>query len=266
MIALKNIVFGFPKYLRQNLTAYDLFALTVVAMVLGHLIAYFYPHKLYPELSWFRLFDKALLPVFLVSVGFNAGRRIGVGLLAGALITSLLAFFLFGVVRVYVLGTIIIVKIILEPLMNFLLRNRVVFWSANLVLALVSYYSQVLFEFGTLALIFGIAGWINVNRAVIPRSIVTPRVYYIFAALLYYIFTYISGDPPFSFFQNIFFAGLLSLILWLLLDFRVLLMNSVKRKPKHLSGKIRHFLGHKSFEIYVIQHVFFFVLLAYTYG
>ncbi len=261
-----SVVFDGFRALKQNFTAYDLFALTVVAMLSGHMVAYFYPATEYPELLWLRIFDRAMLPVFLVSVGFNAGRRIGMPLLAGAVLTTALGFFLYGVVRIYVLGTIIIVKLILEPLMTVLLRNRDLFWGASFLFAFFVYYSKILCEFGTVALIFAMAGWINFNRASVPRSIVTPRLYFIFSGVVYFIFISLDDELPFTLLQRAIFVALLGIVLWLLLEFRSLLMNSLKNRPKNLSGKIRQFLGHKSFEIYVIQHVFFFVLYAYIYG
>lgn len=228
-------------------------------MLLGHTIAYFFPHALYPDLTWFRLIDRALLPVFLVSVGFNSGRRIGIVLLSGAVVTSLAGFLVYGVVRIYVLGTIIIVKCLLEPLMRILLQSREIFWFANLFFAVISYHSQILCEFGTAALILGIAGWLNVNRSVIPRYVVTPELYFVFSGVVYFHFAQTDPDLPFTLLQSLVFAVLLSLVMWLLLGFRLLLMNSIQRKRKSLVQKASHFVGHKSFEIYVIQHVFFFL-------
>lgn len=245
------------RQLYKNFTAYHLFAITIIAMVFGHAVAFLHGNN--P--IFLRIPDRILLPVFLISVGFNSGFKPGKVLWTGAVIVSFLGFFLFGVVRLYIPGVILILMFILEPFMRFLVRDKFLFWGVSLFLALLMYHSQYYFEFGTMAVIFAMAGWLNVNRADVSWDVVKPWQYFIFTYLTYMIFVRI--ELPFSLSQSLFFALALAFVMVMLLDFRTLLLNSFKCKPKSYLDRFFHYIGHRSMLIYFIQQIFFFISFYY---
>jgi len=115
--------------IKNNLTAYQLFAITVVGMIIGHLAFYFFPDH-----SWLRVHDRILVPVFLVSVGYNAGHKLSELLIIGALLVTGLHYLVFGDIFVTVLGTIVLVRYLIEPLAEHIFKSKEVFWITNLIL------------------------------------------------------------------------------------------------------------------------------------
>lgn len=206
-----------------------------------------------------------MLPVFLISVGFNSAKRPSKVLWGGAVGISLYCYWLFDVKRLFAPAMILITQMILEPVMNFLVVSRMRLWSAAALLMIVCYRSQIFLEFGTMILIFGMAGWINVNRAIISKDVVKPWEFFVFSYIAYSIF--VRYELSFDWTQAVVFQAALAVVMWLMLDFRRLLLNSIRRKPKDALEKLSYFLGHKSMVIYIIQQPVFLGLyyLFYEY-
>ncbi len=226
-------------------------------MIFGHTIVYVFNDE--PRVA--RIPDMALLPVFLVTIGFNAGYKTSWSLWLGAIATTICSFFYFGVIRAYVLGTIIAIRYILEPMMEILIRNKYLFWAANVVFIILAIPSDIFFQFGTMALILAMAGWINVNKSIVPKEIVNPRDYFVFASCVYLVF--MSYKEDLSWVLVLMLIPCLAVIMWLLFNFKALLLNSIKKKPKNHQGKLWRYIGHKSLEIYVIQHIAFFTYVYF---
>lgn len=256
MQLIENILTPTIGKIKQDITAYDLFALTVSVMLLGHLIAFFYKSYV-----WLNIPDRTLLPVFLISIGYNSGHKISKLMWFGALITSLSGFFLFKVVHIYILGTMIGIKLILDKLLSWLITSKKLFWTANFLFATLSTLTHALFEFGTIAVIMATAGWLNKNKHIVPEDIIKPKEYFIFSYITYMVF--VNFTSALSTQQLCVLAVGAAFIMWLLYDFKKLLLNSIRRKPKDIIEKFCHFLGHKSLEIYIIQHLIFFHLVFY---
>lgn len=245
--------------MKRNLTAYDLFALTVVVMIAGHIGYYFMPDE-----NWARVPDRILVPVFLVSIGYNAGRKTTDNLWKYAAFMAALHGFLYHEFFLNIIGTIIIIRPFLDPLVKFLLKSRTMLWSASLVMTAVSPLITPYIEYGTLAVVLAMAGWINKNRSEVPENIVKPYQYFIFAYLSHLYFAQmLYGFTPLLFSLVAIGAGI---VFCLLYDFRELLMNSIKRRPKDLIEKICSFIGRKGLEIYVLHVILFqiIVVLALT--
>lgn len=255
MSDVKNIGLSTLRFFQKNLTAYDLFALTVVAMLLGHFVAFLYNN----EFVWLRIPDRILLPVFLISAGFNSAKKPSKTMWIAAFGITLLCLSLFGVFRFFAPAVILLTQLFIEPVMTFLTASWIRLWSMSLFLILTCYHAQVLFDFGTMGFIFAMAGWLNVNRGVVSHEVVRPWEFFIFTYVAYSIF--VRFELQFDLLQSIVFQVGLAFVMWLLIDFRTLLLNSIRRKPRDYIEKFCFFLGHKSMLIYLLQQPVFMILL-----
>ena len=242
------------KKLKNYISINDLFALTMAIMLVGHMAMFFIPDNL-----WLRIPDRIFIPVLLISIGYNLGHKIGWPIYIGAAMIMVGDFFVPYGSTINILAVFIVIKLILDPLTRFLARDKILFWSVNAVMALISPFTNYFFEYGTIAIIMAMAGWINRNRDEL-KYITTPFEYYIFSYFSFLWFTWaVSG---FLQAQIYCIAVGLAFIMWLLYDYKTLIMNAIKRKPKDLIEKICAFMAHKSLEIYVF-HVLLYMLIVY---
>jgi hypothetical protein len=244
--------------LESGLTSYDLFALTVVVMLIGH-VGYY----LVPDALWLRVPDRILVPVFLVGAGYNAGRKSGFSLWVGAIMLDVANRLLLRQVDVNILGTIIFVRAVLPWLMPRLLKSRELFWGFNVACVLAFPVTNVFFEYGTLAFVMAIAGWLRQNEDEVPPDIVkTPEFFA--CAYIGYLMCSVTGFK-FSPLQMLIVAAGGTIVMRLLYDLRVLILNAVRQKRRDPVQAVCAFLGHKSLEIYVVHVIFFDMLLYYAF-
>ncbi len=240
---------------KKNLTAYDLFAFTVVIMIWGH-IAYY----LIPDENIFRVPDRIMVPVFLISVGYNTGRGFNNFLLIGAIILTGMNWIILGEVYVDILGTFIIVRALINPVMEFALKSKAAFWGTYVALILLFPLTDPYVEYGTLAVLMAMAGWVNRNRCEVSETITKPSTFFLCVYIAFLACTQFNFNLSMS---ELFITGIGSaLIFYILYDFKMLLLNSIRRRPKDIIEKFCSFLGHKSLEIYVIHMVIFQIILV----
>ncbi len=238
----------------SKLTAYDLLALTVVIMLFGHMCYYFLPNEL-----WLRVPDRIVVPVFLVLIGYNAGYKFSSLVWAGAILLFLIHFFLIEKITLNILITLIMTRALLLPLLSFLLKSEFRFWYINFAFIFTAPFFNIFFEYGTLAFTMAIAGWIARNR-VECKDKVDPVIFFIFATLAHIFFNHIVFG--FSYFETFIISIGSALIMYILYNFKYLLLNSIRRRPEDIVEKACSFIGRKSFEIYVI-HIVIFELIFY---
>ena len=224
-------------------------------MIIGHGFYYFMP-----DIPWTRIPDRILAPVFLVAVGYNTGHRLSKLLLFAAALILVIDFGLLAQHKINILGTIILLRYTLEPVTKFLLQNKMLFWGAHIILIALFPFSNLFIEYGTLAYMLGIAGWMNKNGEAVSGHIVKPSDYFIFVTAVYLI----SQKIVFGYdLIGTFIIGVgLSIVMYMLYHMRELLMHSLKHKPVTIIGKFSKFLGHKSLEFY-IAHILLFQAAYY---
>lgn len=242
--------------LEKHITAYDLFAIGVVAMGLGRLASTF---EIDSDLLKIPL--RALMPVFMVLIGYNVGRRfIDWRILGCAVIIIVARALLFNVWFWPSLGhfplnflvTIVVTRAIIEPLMAFAMKTRVHFWLTVLALAAAAPWTHIhLMEYGTLGVLMAMCGWLARNRAQLPSGAVDVRDFFIIVLFFYLAFCqaiYAFSPPSF-----VAMAAGTALVFRFCYNFRVLLLASLKRKPKDLVERACYFMGRNSLEIYTLM-------------
>lgn len=242
------------KPILKNLTAYDLFAVTVVVMIFGHIAYYFYPDNFI-----LRVPDRIMVPVFLISIGYNAGRKITHLLVGGACVMTYMHFLLTAEIHGDVLVTYLLARIVLNPIISFSLKSKNHFWGVYILLVLLIPILENLTDYGSLSIIMAMAGWINKNRSEVPSNIATPSNFF-FATYFAFLFG-VYNNFHFSIYLMLLIALGSGLVFWILYNFKILLLNSIKRRPKDPIEKICSMLGHKSLEIYILHMIIFQIIL-----
>jgi hypothetical protein len=232
----------------------DLFALTIAIMIGGHMAYFFSDGNL-----WLRIFDRMTIPVLLISVGYNLGHKITWPIYWGFILIFLGSLFVPYGSPINILGVFMLIKLFLHPLIIFLSRSKILFWGAYSIIAFISPFTDLLFEYGSVAVVLATAGWIIRNQDDI-RHITTPAHFMIFAFFSHLWFTQILFE--FSQTQLICVAIGSAFIMWLLLDYKTLILTSLKRRPRDLIEKTCALLAHKSLEIYVL-HLLVFMIIYY---
>lgn len=241
--------------IRSQLTTYDLFALAVVSMLVGHVQTFFFFDAL-----WLRVADRMLVPIFLVAVGYNIGGRIGAGLWIAALAVVIARWQLMGhTLPANFLCTIIVLRLIIAPVTDFMLKSKAHFWLSNAAFILLIWPTDRVLDYGTLGLMMAVAGRLKKDEFHVPKQIVEVKSYFVFVYLVYVL--WITLMSTLSLPQIILIAAGAGVTMCLLYDFRQLILNAIARKPKDVIERICHFLGHKSLEIYAI-HVILYSLIA----
>ncbi len=238
--------------MKYKLAAHELFAIAIVAMLIDH-VGYCFGVSM-----WWRVFRMFAL-VWFIPLGYiprrpTANIYAGAAMLAAA--DQLLGFRTFPL---DVLFTIIAIKWLIEPLMTFATRNRKNFWLVMLALLVAYPLTNKLCEYGTLALLLAMAGWIMRNEAEIPPGVVNIRIYMAAVTALFIIAEQVTFH--FSALQLAFVAVTTGLTAAAMLNLRQMILNDLSRKERDPITDFCQFLGHKTIDIYVVTWLLLKVLL-----
>ncbi len=241
-----------------KLAAYELFAIAVIAMLIDHVGLYFGPGIL-----WLRVFRMFAL-VWFVPIGYNSGRGAALGLWAGMLILVAMDWHIgLDIFPLSALATIIAIKLVINPLMDYAFRGKSIFWLINLALVMIYPLTERFVEYGTIALMFAMAGWILRHKDQIPANIVNVKAYFMLVSVIYIAAMQVAAkfSPP----QFLFVAATTLLMSFLMLNFKQLLLNSVARRSGDPVERICKFIGHKTLEIYVVVYIILKGLYVFAY-
>lgn len=151
--------------LTNNLTTYDLFkAAAVILMIIDHVGYYFYPEE-----NWFRVFGRMCVPIWFFLIGYANSRDLKWPIWTGAAILVLSNMVVgLSVLPLSVLGTIIAVRLVIDPLMQFMKRNAETFMCVSVVFLVLAIPSYSYTEYGTQGLALAIFGYLVRHRPDIP--------------------------------------------------------------------------------------------------
>lgn len=245
---------------RTSITSYDLLkTFATIIMVIDHIGMYFFPEEM-----WWRAVGRIGFPIWFFLVGYARGRDISPKLLIGAgllIVGNILAGM--TIFPLSALVTIILIRLILDPLMSVMLAGgRWRFWPIAVMLFIVVIPTMLVTEYGTQALITAIFGYLVRHR----KEVGSER--FIFAYMAFALITFVAM-------QAISFAFTpLHMAVVILGTFAVrstLLFFRAEEFPKltaRLPGPLVGFLqfcGHRTLEIYV-AHLLLFKVIALMLG
>lgn len=247
------------RYKTASLTTYDLVkTLAIVLMILDH-IGYFF----YPDNHWFRVVGRACVPMWLFLVGYAQTRDVSrrLWLWGGAVVV---ANFVFGgpLFPLNIIFSILFIRLMLDKIAGVAFRNWEFLTYTVIALCVLYIPTMILFEYGTAGLMLAMCGYAIRNMTMLPISIVTQRVFIIFAVgfyalasdLLFRKFTVMESQAMY------FLVGLSALMMYFFKPLE--LIWATRKLPGIIVGMLQ-FTGRYTLEIYVIHLIAFKAVAAY---
>lgn len=240
----------FVRKLPKDLTSYDfLKSLAVITMIIDHIGFYFFPE----QLEW-RAVGRMSFPIWLFLVGYSNSRDLPVILWGGAVIL-LISNVIFGMplAGLNILFSIIIVRLLIDPVMKVALMNYEAFFMMAFMMMIMVLPSIMVFEYGTQAFFFAMFGYMlrhqdklevkNKKRFITGFLFVSFIIY-----IVYQKITFGLNDAQFV------IAGICVMTsCYFLYNFEPRLFPEYTKKwPQPLVALFK-FMGRKTLEIYVIH-------------
>ncbi len=247
--------------IRKKLAFYELYCIAVIAMVFGHFSLAFLP-----DADWPKLISRSLAMVWLVPIGYNAGfpltKRIWYCAFALIAADILLGFDPFPLSFA---TTFILVRLCIQPVMEFALKSRAHFFFVNVLALALSVPAERLCDYGTQAFLLASAGWTLRNRGE-AAPVIDVRAHFALVTIAYIVLQqrifHFNGPAV------VYLIVSCALMSWLLFHLRDLLREDLRRRPADILAKTCQFIGHNTMEIYVVHLIILSLAVKYvfTYG
>lgn len=247
------------KLLPLNLTSYDLLkSFAVVLMVVDHFGYYFDDENV-----WLRVIGRFCVPVWFFLIGYARSRDVGPRMWLGAAILVVASGMAgIGILPLNILVTMLVIRVVIDPIMAHSQRTPQGLWQVSVMLLLLVFPSSYAFEYGTLAIIMAIFGWLVRNQHEYPDGVRQTHRFYFFALLSFVIL-----QSMFFGFQNneiiVFGVGTLVVMGGLLLFKPVVFSGTGEGLQGIITAPLR-FMGRWTLEIYVAHLLLFKALGVYT--
>ena len=149
------------KALPSTLTSHDLLkAFAVIIMIIDHIGYYFYPDDM-----WWRAVGRIGFPIWFYLAGYARGRDIPRILLGGGLFLLAMNFVVGETLfPLNALFTIMILRLCIDPVMNIVRGNVQRIWGFLFIFTVLFLPTTALTEYGTLAAIFAMFGYMVRHR------------------------------------------------------------------------------------------------------
>lgn len=232
--------------LPKSLTSYDLLkSLALILMIVDHIGHYFYP-----DIIWFRVIGRLSVPIWFFLIGYADTRHVQPVIWIGGAVLSVSSViageYLFPMSILFMLG---ISRLMIDGVMVRALRNYEAFAGMFFLMMFAAFPTLLLFEYGTLGLLFAMFGYMCRHRADIR---IHPLALFGFIAAILLTYIVFQGIllPSLSALQlGVFFAGMV-VVMALLFFFRSVVFNGVFLKPLQITGRY-------TLEIYVLHLLVF---------
>lgn len=246
--------------LPDDLTSYDfLKSLAVITMIIDHIGAYFFPE----QMGW-RVVGRLSLPIWMFLIGCSNSRDLAPKLYWGAVILFI-ADIIFGhaVFSLNILVSIMIVRILIDYVMQFSLTGFQNMFLGVLALTILAFPTMFLFEYGTQALLFAMFGYMVRHQKKIGFSNEKILIFMFVTLLVYVVFQKITiGFDTMEFYTMA--AGVL-LINLLLSQFKPKLYPDLTKRMPSFGVEAFKIMGRQTLEIYVIHLVMFKIAAFWLY-
>ncbi|HYD18504.1 MAG TPA: hypothetical protein VEF76_08505 [Patescibacteria group bacterium] len=231
--------------MKYRMASYELYALAVAAFIVDHVGLYMYDDNL-----WFRVFRMFAL-VWFIPAGYNAGRKTDLWMWQCAILLAVAgAITGFGVFPLSAVATIIFTRYVIDPLAEWSLGSRFRFWVLNIGFILVMKQTDEIMEYGTIALMIALAGWLLKNRDR-AAGIVDLRLYFGFVTTIFLLFT--AHTFPFNPVQWAIVVSTTAATAVLMYHFRALLLETIRRRKADAVSRACRWIGHNTLQLYTAQ-------------
>lgn len=250
------------RQLSSNLTSYDFVKFAALAlMVVDHVGHFFYPDEM-----WLRAIGRLSAPIWLFLIGYARSRDLPWAMWAGTILL-LAVNYIVGkeILPVYIIGSMLLFRFILDPVMNYIRRDPKSLYPLVAVLLALTVLTAPLFEYGAEAFIAVMAGYICRNRAEMgfdSNRIATFMMVAAFTHFLSVYFFFFGND--FSSAQYMFVGlGLVCVMLGLSYFKPAEYPALTQNLPRPLTAFVQ-FCGRWTLEIYVVHVAAFHFIALYN--
>lgn len=242
--------------LPKEITSYDILkTLAVALMIVDHVGYYFFP-----EQEWFRVFGRLCVPMWFFLIGYARSRDIGPRLWIGGLV--LVAANVAVGMTVFMLNiliTIILVRLVLDPVMKFALKSNVKFWLAAFVILVLALPTWLVTEYGAIGLLLAMFGYlVRHKREGVTEDKKRIDTFMAFTGLAFIAFNIVLLlMPDITPIQiGVLAAGTFAVMIWLTY-FKPETYPDLTAKMPSLVVGLLHIGGRRTLEIYVIHLLLF---------
>jgi peptidoglycan/LPS O-acetylase OafA/YrhL len=228
----------------------------VIIMIIDHVGLYFFSDE-----EWFRAIGRVGMPIWFFMAGYALSRDLPNKLLIGALILSVCDFVLFQRTFPFnALATIILIRMLIDPMMNFITRSRYIFVIGCVLLVLFYVATNMVFEYGTLAFLFAVMGYLVRHRdKVMKLTFMRKYDYYFVYAITFFGFCLLQNAQfGFNDIQFIVMMFVTAIVMGILINLKPMTFPQIKGQPQK---QFLQFCGRRTLEIYVVHLVVFKVIL-----
>lgn len=144
------------KLLPRNVTSYDLLkTLAVVTMLIDHVGYYFFLDDM-----WWRAIGRMSFPIWFFLAGYANTREIPLKFwIGGAFLLLMNGIVGMGFLPLNAIFSIIIIRLVIDHIMRVVKVNPAAKWGVVLLFVLVFFQTNSWFEYGTLAILFAMFGY-----------------------------------------------------------------------------------------------------------
>lgn len=243
-------------HLTRDITSYDLLkTFAVVFMVIDHVGYYFFEDD-----NWWRVAGRLCVPVWFFLIGYARSRDLGWRMWAGMGILALASGVTgSGFLPLNILGTMLIIRLVIDGVMVRTQIHAQALWQMGVFFLLLSFPSAYLFEYGTLAIIMAMFGWLVRHQHEYPDGVRQTRRFFLFS----YVVFVVMQAAFFGFKDNqiFFFAGGILAVMCVLMFFRPVTFAGTGRGIYGVLLAPVRFMGRWTLEIYV-GHLLLFKALG----
>ncbi len=149
------------KGISENLTSHDLLkSLALLLMIVDH-VGYFF----FPEESWFRVIGRLSVPIWFFLIGYADKRHVQSGIWIGALLIVLSTLFAGEFVfPLNILFMLALARLWVDRIMARALQSYEAFAGMFFLLFFLSFPTMLLFEYGTMGVMFTVFGYLRRHK------------------------------------------------------------------------------------------------------
>ncbi len=233
-----------------NLTSYDFVKAAALLLMIADHIGYFF----FPDDMWWRALGRLSAPIWLFLIGYARSRDLSWQLWGGALVLMAVNFICgIGIFPVYILGSMLLFRLIIDPVMNFLKKDERSLYPVTLVVLALTLITSSLFEYGMEGFIFVMAGYLSRNRLEMGFSHNKLTVFLLVVAFAHYLASTMMFFSSFTLYQEIFIGLAMVGIMLGLGEFRPAEYPRLTGTLPRTATWLLQFFGRWSLEIYVVH-------------
>ncbi len=251
-------------HLTKDITSYDLLkTFAVIFMLIDHTGYYFFEG----EQGW-RILGRLCVPVWFFLIGYARSRDMGPKMWIGTALLMLASGVTgSGFLPANILATMLVIRLTIDTVMartvpSLMNRSEKALWQMGVFLVLLSFPSAYLFEYGTLAIVMAMFGWLVRHQHEYPEGVRQTQYFFFFA---YGVFVVVQ-TVFFGFRDNeilLLAAGILMVMVGLMFFRPVTFAGTGQGLRGVLLAPVR-FMGRWTLEIYVV-HLLLFKALGVAY-